>query len=543
VVMTVRETSLHKNPFWVLRVSPRDDRHRIVRQAEERSLEIEPDVCQKARSELTNPRARLRAEIAWLPGVSPKKAELLMARLAEDPMSIRSESGIPVLAHTNLLTAAFENIRPDITPADAAAFIHYIASNTALWSCDDIRRDLNEDRAVSGFPQILSNEQIEEDLANRKREIRQSIKDALNGFPTERLVIVMTQAVDDATVNGTTHSPELIDELVDNYETEAHEFLEKEADNVFELTEAARTLAKQNRSVREITDRLAAVARNWDKVAQPIQLSARARGMQHIPSNKLAYGIRGLAVDLFNEHDLIAESKQLTDLLRDVFAEVPQIAERIGEDSEALDSIIQERREWHRSITYRAEIGAVFKNTLSISPDGVSWKDRTYTLDSVTRVRWGGVRQSINGIPTGTTYTIAFGNDYSEAIVELRREEVFSEFLQKLWRAVCVRLLTEMLDRLNAGEELVFGDVQVRDDSIVLAKSKWFSPRERIRCCWADVTIWTADGSICFRSKQDAKVNAALSYIHVHNVHVLEHAVRLAFKNGCRKLSDIRNSK
>src|SRR3546814_5902743 len=74
------------------------------------------------------------------------------------------------------------------------------------------------------------------------------------------------------------------------------------------------------------------------------------------------------------------------------------------------------RDEWAHEITYRAEIGVMFKDTLSISPDGISWKGQSFSLDSITRVRWGGVRHSVNGVPTGTTYTIAFGDKRSEEI-------------------------------------------------------------------------------------------------------------------------------
>src|SRR3546814_4435109 len=66
---TLKTTALHQTPFAILGVTTRDDRRRIVELAEEKSLELDHDVCQKARSDLTNPRTRLSAEIAWLPGV------------------------------------------------------------------------------------------------------------------------------------------------------------------------------------------------------------------------------------------------------------------------------------------------------------------------------------------------------------------------------------------------------------------------------------------------------------------------------------------
>lgn len=531
-------TSLHKSPFWVLGASSRDDRQRIVQQADERSLQLDHDLCQKARSELTNPRTRLAAEIAWLPGVSPRKAEQLAARILTEQLTV--ETGIPALAHLNLMVASFETLDLQAQPDAVAVFIRELASKTDELIIADVRRDINEDRAVSGFPQISGDDQIENELVNRKRQIRGAVKNKLNRLPTETLISAITHAVEAATGNGEFHAPELIDELVDAYEVDAHEFLQKEAANVSKLVEAARSVAEgDQRSARELVQRIDQVARNWDRVAQPIQVSAKARGITHGPSRDLAFEIRNLALDLGNRHGMVDQSKRLTDLLTEVFGEIPRVAELAEEDADAIQGIIESREEWNREITYQAEIGIAFKSTLSISPEGVSWKDKNYPLAEVTRVRWGGVKQSVNGIPTGTTYTLAFGDGQSEAVVQLRREEVYTTFLDKLWRAVCARLVAEMVMNLKKGQELDFGDAVVKDDCVILKKHKWLGSDERVRCAWHQVRIGSADGAFVIGAKEDKKSYAVLSYIHVPNVHVLESLIRIGFKKGVAKLSDI----
>lgn len=158
---------------------------------------------------------------------------------------------------------------------------------------------------------------------------------------------------------------------------------------------------------------------------------------------------------------MFTQSKRITGLLQELFAELPEVSERVEQDADALqdhfnnrEQAESRRNEWAREITYRAEVGMVFKDTLSISPDGVAWKVQRYPLDAITRVRWGGVRHSVNGIPTGTTYTLAFGDNRSEAVVELKRQEVYSTFIDKLWRAVGIRLLTELLEALRSNVEV-----------------------------------------------------------------------------------------
>lgn len=537
------KTALHQSPFAVLGVTTRDDRRRIVELAEEKSLELDHDVCQKARSDLTNPRTRLGAEIAWLPGVSPRKAGQLVESLLNDPMAIREESGLPTLAHLNLLAAAFEAVDGKHDPDDLAGFIMDTAYLAEELTPEEVLRDINEDRAVSAFPEVRTLDQIEAELAERKRYYRTAIKDALDRLPPMTLIQVMTETVDGVTSGGEDHAPGLIDDLVDSYEVETQDVLQKEAENVHKLIKATRDHACSGEdAVKPYVDKLDAVARNWDRIAQPIQLSSKARGIDHQVSRDLGYAIRSLAIDLFNEHDMLTHSQRLMALIRELFIEIPDVADQVQEDAEVLTNIFRQRKQaaakrqgdWEREITYHAEIGILFKDTLSISPQGVSWKGQNFPLESITRVRWGGVNTQY-----GITYTIAFGNQNSEAVVELKRQDVYTTFTDKLWRAVCVRLITALLEALRSGHDLYFGDAVLHDDGITLVKHKFFGT-EKVRCSWSEVHVWSANGSFFIGTKSDEKVNAGLSYIHEPNTHILEQAIRMSLKKpGIHRLSDL----
>lgn len=212
-----------------------------------------------------------------------------------------------------------------------------------------------------------------------------------------------------------------------------------------------------------------------------IQLGFKARGTRHGASLELAHQIRELGVDLCNEHDMTAPAHRLTALLQELFAELPEFVEQTEEDAQALDNLLRRRKEqeadraeWEREITYSAEIGLLSKARLSISPQGVSWGKRAFPLEAITRARWGGIRHSVNGIPTGTSYTIAFGDDRSEAIVELRREEVFASFIDKLAMAVGPRLLTELLLTLKSGKDVRFAEAVIHDEGPALPRHKFW---------------------------------------------------------------------
>ena len=545
---TLGTSKLHANAFALLGANPRDDRRRIVGLAEERSLETDHELCQKARSDLTNPRNRLSVEVAWLPGVSPARAKGLLGQLLSDPISIRNESGLPDLAFANLLAAVFESIGANDTAKDVAEFIEQLADLVEYLDIDDALRDINEDRLISGFPEVSSTDQIESELVERRRYYRDAIKEALDRMAPSVLVEAMTIAVDSATVGGEIHAPNLIDELVDSYVLETQEFLTREADNAEKLIKAINSSVKSGESaIASNVAKLEHVVRSWNSVARPVQLSLKARGLDHDASKELAYSIRSFAIDLFNQHDMLVTSQKLTALLGDQFSDVPDFAERVSADADALREISKRRRaadeekkNWEEEITFSAEVGLVFKDTLAISPRGISWKDRVYSLESITRVRWGGVKHSVNGVPTGTEYTVAFGDNRSEQVIQIRREWVYTKFTDRLWQAVGIRIMTDMLNLLKSGEELRVGEAVFRDDSIVLVKHKFLVSNDLVKVTWNQTHIWSADGCFYIGAKDDKKVYVGLSYINTANSHVVEQIIRSAFKKpGLIRLSQI----
>ena len=91
---------IQQYPFYVLGASTRDSRARILQLAEERSLWVDGEACQRASSDLIAPRTRLSAELGWLPGVSPAKALAAIDNLEDTNWDA---AGLPPLARANVL--------------------------------------------------------------------------------------------------------------------------------------------------------------------------------------------------------------------------------------------------------------------------------------------------------------------------------------------------------------------------------------------------------------------------------------------------------
>ena len=235
-----------------------------------------------------------------------------------------------------------------------------------------------------------------------------------------------------------------------------------------------------------------------------------------------------------------------------MFAEIAQITEQLDDDAAMLDEIAAGRAElleqmheqaetWAREITYEADVG-IMKSKLRISPEGVHWKGGTIGLEEITRLRWGGTKHSVSGVPTGTTYSITVGAKRTFLTIELKKREIFTEFVDRLWKTAGVRLLTEMLQGLRAGEQYRFGTAVVSDYGINLERTRMFGANETVPCRWNELLIWNDAGTFCIAREDEGKVGVELAYSEIDNLHILEAAIRMFWKRTSPRLSDLLES-
>ena len=551
--------NLLQNPFYILNATPRDNRHKIVELSEERSLQIDPDECTNARLNLTNPRKRLSAEISWLIGVGPKQSAEIIHLLDQPVNKLLSVDNVTPIAKANLLASGLIRVPEglqtpdDLQTHDIAEYIMDLADAFESVEPKDVYSLINEERVVSGFPEVTDISAIEEEISERRQYYKLAIKSTLDKLQPKDLVEVVTLAVEAATDDGEEQGLILIDDLVDAYETEAQTFLEKEAENIESLIEKIQQSVESNKAdsiLEGMVNQLVEIVKNWDTVAQPIQVSAKSRGLDHDASHHISLSVRNLAVYLFNKHGKLEFSQKLMNMLQEAFAEVDEIAERTTEDATALDNIAENRgkmleqakkreEKWKREITFETEVGRLFKDKLKISPDGVEWKGGHIPLESITLTRWGATRNYINGIPSGTNYTIVVGNNKKYYSIDPRRERIYNRFVDCLWKAVGVRILTDFLEGLREGKSYSFGSARVFDHGIELEKIKWVGNNEVVFCAWNDLVIWNEPGKFCIGKQDHKKIAATLSYQEDDNVHILEAAINTFWKRATKNISDL----
>jgi hypothetical protein len=327
--------TLVENPFYLLGASPGDNRRRIIELAEEKSLGLDAQACMQARADLTNPRNRLAAEIAWLPGMEPGMIGKLTLALDSSPVQAVEKLGnaVPPLSLANLLAYVMERIKPETDLGEWKKLLIQFAEAAEKIAPGDVADIINKDRAEGGFPAVSSLEAVEAEIVERRRYYKQAAKDAINRLPTLRLVKIMTDAVETATRAGSRHAPLLISDLLDGYELEAQTFLQREGDNAKRLVDLILECApKGGAAVNPWLDRLERVLRNWGQVARPIQMMMKTRGLSHAMSNELFKLVRSMGIYLFNEHQLVDAEARLLGVLQQVFDVSPEVAEVLAGD-------------------------------------------------------------------------------------------------------------------------------------------------------------------------------------------------------------------
>lgn len=211
---------LLQNPFYILSVSLRDNRRRIQELADEKSLFLDSSKCLEARSELTNPRKRLSAEVAWLPGIGPKRVEEIIKVIDEDPSELLEMNNLHPISQANALVSGLCRLE-EIDSEELKDWIIAVADAFEDVVSEDLRIVINEERVVSGFPEVSDLSVIESEIESRRHYYLQVIKSSLDQLSAEDLVDAITKVVEEVTDYGDESGPVLIADLIDSYEVEA----------------------------------------------------------------------------------------------------------------------------------------------------------------------------------------------------------------------------------------------------------------------------------------------------------------------------------
>jgi len=538
-----------ENPFAILKASTRDRKAHLNELAEEAALHGDHDAAVNARNVLSNPRTRLAAEVAWFPGLSPKRITLTLESIAQGGYPVLD--GFNPLSSANFVVEALEAYAKR-GATDLQEGIEELASYVEDIDVADVLQAINEDRQAAGLPSITVPSLVEAEINERVKHYERTATALLEGLPTMEMVEVYEGLISDSTNEGEDVGHRLIDALIDSYELKASNFLSEEAERINGLIEKAQDASDRHvpvAQVRASINEIIGALRMWDSVAQPVQLAYKSRGIDHSESKKLASEALDLAIHFNNEHDYFEEAKLLGEALQELFSEVVTLAEKVDENVDTFTGnasfrIDEQRKDakskadFEREISYETEFGLIFKDKFRISSAGFDYKGSLIPLDKITSVRWGAVRRHTNGVYTGTDFFYGYGTPSSSVLLQ-PKEHQYEEIIQRGWRAVCIRILMEWMEKWSRGGIVDIAGVPVSDDGLVLTRSRLLKADETRFFSWFDLTKGSHNGNLNFTGKSDKKFSISFSFKDNWNIHILDFAVDKIWEGKARKLSKI----
>lgn len=535
------------NPFAILGASTRDRKARLNELADDAALNGDAELAIEARNIISNPRTRLQAEVAWYPGLSPRRVAATLEQIRSG--SIPSFDGMNALCRANF---ACEALAVRAAQGELQFGIEELAEHSEALDPLLVLLVLNEDRHASGFPVISDPALVESEIADRIKHYERTATALLDQLPSDEMVATYVRLITSSTDGGEVEGHRLIQTMIDTYSLGAGQFLTEQMEYISGLIDAAEAASDQHEPERQLKIRVNEIVgklRTWDSVAQPIQVAYKSRGVKHEESRLLASQTRSLAIHLFNQHDYLNEAKRLSEVLKELFAEDAIFADRVDEDLEALTDIERTRaerdaeeaaeaEEFERSISYETEFGVLFKDKFRISPEGFDYQGVLTPLDKITGVRWGAVRNSVNGIPTGTEYFFGYGTPHGATTLKPSAKQ-YEEIVQRAWRAACIPILFRWIGIWAKGGSVPIAGYDVSDSGIVLSRSRFLKEDEKKHFSWFDLTKGAYNGSLSLSAKAEPKFQAVMSFKDSWNVHIFDFALDRIWQGKARQLSKI----
>lgn len=534
--------NIRNNPFNVLEVTSRDSKETIYAHYEQKILFGDPKTIEEAKEILLSPRKRIQAEITWFPSLSPQKILALLDDfypLLNDGSILKAKAYIEssLLEPLEKCILLLELLEADLTNQlqdDLSSIILQFSLNLDKIDTSNLIYTINANRLISGFPEIGENFESTDTIEFFIENIKNCIAISLEKLPSMALVDVLNTITQITTNKGTILAPVLIEKIIQTYSDNIQLFLNSEETNITRILESLNRAAEEklgDKTLNKLLILLEKALWNWDHVAQPVQLFYMTRGQTDQKSLNLFYKIRNFAIEFNNKHKLCVESLRIINLLGSVFAEVAQSAEKIKEDKSILQNNVRcyngtifsfdkTSQSWQERISCSYCYNNDANITISISPDGLKYKNDFWPLETIDRIYWGGIWENINKRQI-IKYYIKWGTKGSSVThkIEIYDEKIYHHIKNCLYETVGILSSIRMLNVLKNGNSIKYKNCEIFDTGI---KFKNTNRSTGVFCDWQHVQRFVKNGSLYFESVAEPLYKAELQFLEDENTVLLE---------------------
>lgn len=326
--------SLQKNPFYLLKIPCTASRRQVVAAAEDRVFFLDPSICSEAQNVLINPSKRLGAELGWFIDADSARCSAISDCISSR-IRIQAEGLIPI----SKLNASLFNFSLDskLSIIETGYLILDIDKQYSALDAVQIMEVVNGNRSMAGLASVQKQD-IEVELNKKRDVIRQIISDKLttmNKGVYIKLVTMLAEYLSDEDYDDGI----ILSDVLDQYEIRIQSELEERTEKIKAKVEYIKSQSDDSVIAKEIQSLIQDV-KQWDVIAQPLQLKAQASGMPHKNSETIGLEVREVAIFLNNERDNAKEAIEFLQVMREVFSELENLDTLFEKDSVILNEML-----------------------------------------------------------------------------------------------------------------------------------------------------------------------------------------------------------
>ena len=335
-----RVSWITENPFYVLHVSCSDPRRRLSAAADEMSFLLSEDASSDALGTLLNPSKRLSAEMDWF--VDSEDAAIDVIRGALEQGTALSDDGLHPISRLNAALYNFA-LSDHLDSLEIGFEITEIDRQFSALTAAYVAEAVNQRRTAAQMAAITELE-AEQALQEKRERIRRLIQTRLEALEqndyVELITIIAERYIADSRYNDGAVLSDALDQYAVHMQSRIDRYDQAIRNEISSMKESSDSDGVTSDRIADLINQV----EQWDRLAQPLQLKSQASGVPHKVSEDLAFELRGLALFLNNDLNYPELALQLVNALRDVFAELGELAELFEKDSEQLDKLASDKK-------------------------------------------------------------------------------------------------------------------------------------------------------------------------------------------------------
>lgn len=335
---------IENNPFNILGVTCLDNRRKIVSVAEEMSFLLsDTDKCAEAQNVLVTPSKRLSAELDWF-----IETDISVINEIKECLNNNAPILIDSLNELSQLNALIYNCCISDETDSFSIGMEILDIDKQFGELDQITlvEIINDCRRIAKMAEITEYD-ISSELSKKRERIRSVISEKLQLLNKADYIELITFFAEKYIANDEYDESGIITDIIDQYEIWAKSVMETKEDEIRDCID----IIKKSDNDSELEHRVSVLVewiKEWDKYAQPIQVTLAFRGNEDETSRDIAIAIRDLAVYLHNEKGRTELSLKLVKALKFYFAELSEVYDAVSKDEEKLEKMQEEKEEFKR---------------------------------------------------------------------------------------------------------------------------------------------------------------------------------------------------